>query len=115
MFVKEIGGIKLYQGDGLTKALSICKCISGESRSLFFVDGDHGYESVRRELMGIMKDVPAADILLHDTFNQSVESEYNIGPYKAIIDTLASIPDKYLMITAGLGLPGMTLLYQLRR
>ncbi|HLZ33040.1 MAG TPA: hypothetical protein VKP13_03415, partial [Nitrospira sp.] len=94
-------------------ALSLCSRISGPLRPLFFVDGDHAYDSVRRELTGIMNSVPRANILLHDTFFQSQESGYNVGPYQAISEIMATAPQQYRLLSTQMGLPGMTLLYQL--
>lgn len=112
-YVKGIKEVTLHQGDGLDKSLEILKSVSGEIKPLFFLDGDHSYESVKRELSTIIEMIPAAIILIHDTFYQSSDSGYNTGPYRAIEDALAAIPDKYLRIDTSMGLPGMTLLYQL--
>jgi len=112
-YVKGIKEVTLHQGDGLDKSLEILKSVSGEIKPLFFLDGDHSYESVKRELRTIIEMIPAATILIHDTFYQSSDSGYNTGPYRAIEDTLSSIPNKYLRIDTTTGLPGMTLLYQL--
>ena len=65
---------------------------------------------VKRELEGVIKSVPQANILLHDTFYQSEESGYNVGPYKAVVDVLAGMPNRYKIISQNIGLPGMTLL-----
>jgi hypothetical protein len=77
------------------------------------VDGDHSYESVKRELEGIIKNVPNAKILLHDTFYQSSEAGYNVGPCQAIREVLSKQEnlDRYKIIDTKTGLPGMTLLY----
>jgi len=112
-FVKGIKGVKLYQGDGLAKSLEICANIDKDFNALFFIDGDHGYGTVKRELTAIIEAVPGANILLHDTFYQSSESGYYIGPYQAIVDTLTDMPDKYSVISTNMCLPGMTLLYKL--
>lgn len=109
--VKGLRGVKLYQGDGLSKAIELCRMIN-PAKPLFFIDGDHDYETVRRELSTIIAEIPHANILLHDTFYQSAESGYNVGPYKAITETLVAMPDRYRVISANIGLPGMTLLYQ---
>lgn len=115
---KLVRGIKkviLHQGDGLDTALQILAKRKGETQKgkevLFFVDGDHSYESVKRELSGIMKAAPKAVILLHDTFYQSPGSKYNIGPYEAINECLKTVPKEYKRIDTVTGLPGMTLLY----
>ena len=79
-------------------------------RPLFFVDGDHAYESVRDELDEIFVTVPDASALAHDTFFQSSESNYNVGPARAIDEIIAKFPSRFRIIKSGLGLPGMTLL-----
>lgn len=109
--VKDIKEVKLYTGDGLVTSFSIYKEISDRKNVLYYLDGDHSYDSVYRELSFITKKIPEASILLHDTFYQSFESGYNVGPHKAIKDVLLKVPDKYTAISTQTGLPGMTLLY----
>jgi hypothetical protein len=114
--VKGLSNVHLHLGDGLETALRICAQLPPESiRPLFFVDGDHSYDSVKRELLGIVENVPPASILLHDTFNQSAESGYNVGPYAAICDVLAHCPDAFKVYAQNIGLPGMTFLWCQRR
>ena len=79
-------------------------------RSLFSVDGDHACEAVRDELNTIFSTVPDASALAHDTFFQSVESKYNIGPARATGEIVQRFPSRFQVIKSGLGLPGMTLL-----
>lgn len=111
IFVRNISQVQLHQGDGLELSLSILKKTDPTARPLFFVDGDHSYESVKRELESIIKEAPRASILLHDTFYQHKSSKYNIGPYQAIKDVLKSVPNTYNEIHTDTGLPGMTFLY----
>jgi cephalosporin hydroxylase len=111
--VRGLSGVHLHQGDGLDVALNLWRSGGRKSRPLFLADGDHSYESVLRELEGITREIPDANVLLHDTFYQSPGSEYNVGPYRAIEDVLRLNPTRYRRINSGLGLPGMTLLYQL--
>lgn len=99
-------GVYLHQGDGLDVALALCARLQ-PARPLFFVDGDHSYESVKRELAGIIGSVRSPTILLHDTFWQGPESGYNVGPARAI----SEIRDRFKVLELQLGLPGMTLLY----
>jgi len=64
------------------------------------------------QLNGIIKNIPQAHILVHDTFNQSKKSGYNTGPYRAVKTFLTTVPKKrYQIISTTTGLPGMTLLY----
>ncbi len=113
LLVRGIKEVNLHLGDGLENALQIVSDYKkNDLRPLFFMDGDHSYKSVKRELEGIIKSVPQANILLHDTFYQSEESGYNVGPYKAVVDVLAGMPNRYKIISQNIGLPGMTLLWQ---
>lgn len=109
--VKNIKQVNLYQGDGLTVALKLCRQLK-PSMPLFFLDGDHRYQSIKRELTGIAKNISLAHILVHDTFNQSKQSGYNTGPYRAVKTFLTAVPKKrYQIISTITGLPAMTLLY----
>ena len=104
--------VTLHQGDGLDTSLAIIKNIQNNSSILFFVDGDHNYESVIRELTGIIAVAPNASILLHDTFYQSAEAQYNTGAFRAVNEVLANPNNQYKKIQLIVGLPGMTLLYK---
>jgi hypothetical protein len=108
--VQGISAVMLHQGDGLSTSLRIWKDAASPVNPLFFIDGDHGYESVRREIDGILHSIPQASILLHDTFYQSPESHYNIGPHQAVNETIRKFPERFEVIHSGLSLPGMTLL-----
>ena len=109
--VRGLPRVHLYLGDGVQTSLEIWRASGRKPRPLFLVDGDHRYESVSRELALIVHNVPDPAILLHDSFYQSKESGYNIGPYQAIEDLLALMPGRFRRLHSGLGLPGMTLLY----
>jgi cephalosporin hydroxylase len=110
--VKGYRGVTLHQADGLSKSIELYQR-RPQDRTLVFIDGDHSYESVRRELSGIVEAMPNAAILLHDTFYQSESSGYNIGPHKAVAELLAAMPGIYRVMSTESGLPGMTLLYKL--
>ena len=113
IFVKNLQGVNLLLGDGLENSLKEYNAIKQQNKCmpLFFIDGDHSYHSVKRELSGIINAAPEASILLHDTFFQSPESGYNIGPYQAIKDVVTDAYN-YKIIRQDLGLPGMTFLYK---
>lgn len=115
LLVKNIKDIRLYQGDGLSKSLEIYHSINiiENIRPLFFLDGDHAYRSVIRELKGIIKNVDNPSILIHDTFFQTKKSKYNVGPHRAIQEILSKYNYSFNVMEAKLGLPGMTLLYNL--
>lgn len=113
LLLKGLDDIKLYQEDGLISSFKIFRESTHlKKRALFYVDGDHSYESVYRELTAILENVPDAVILLHDTFYQSEGSQYNIGPFQAIQDIIVKTNYKDKRIeTAGMGLPGMSLVF----
>lgn len=106
-------GVVLHLGDGLETSLALYRTLPKGSRALFFVDGDHGYESVRRELAAIIGQVAEPLVLLHDTFFQSDDSGYNVGPHLAIRDVLTGLPGgpRLRTMETKTGLPGMTLVY----
>jgi len=109
--VKGIPDVILHEGDGLTTSMEVLAALPGPLRPLFFLDGDHSYDSVKRELEGIITGCPGSAILVHDTFYQSEESGYNIGPYKAIEDVVDR-GEGFSRIDTSTGLPGMTLIYR---
>ena len=112
IMVKGISKVKLHQADGLVRSFELIDQKKPKGRVLFFVDGDHSYESVKRELETILNKWPQAVVLLHDTFYQSEESKYNIGPNKAIKEVLTAQKSEYKNISTNMGLPGMTLVYK---
>lgn len=100
----------LHLGDGIKTSLALLSQHKYKN-PLFYIDGDHSFQSVKNELLIILEKVPNANILLHDTFFQTKESGYNIGPHLAIKDCLSG-NDAYKIISLDTGLPGMTLLYK---
>jgi hypothetical protein len=109
--VRGLPHVHLHLGDGVSTSLEIWRASGRKLRPLFLIDGDHSYESVSRELHAIAGEVPDPGVLLHDAFYQSLKSGYNVGPYRAIEDLLAEMPNRFRRLNSGLGLPGMTLLY----
>lgn len=109
--VRGMEEVTLHQGDGITVALELCARLAANAPVLFYVDGDHSHASVTRELTAILDARPDAIVLLHDTFYQSAESGYNIGPFEAINEVLAKRGQGYARISTNTGLPGMTLLH----
>jgi cephalosporin hydroxylase len=113
LLVKRKRKVKLLTGDGLETSLGLSGMIRNKDssfRPLFFLDGDHSYESVKRELEGVVNELSFVNVLVHDTFYQSQDSGYNIGPYKAISEVVAKYPNVYKVLSTNTGLPGMTLL-----
>jgi cephalosporin hydroxylase len=109
--VRKIKDVHMHQGDGVTTALALWDAEEEKGRPLFFLDGDHSYESVSRELRAVDSHLGEASFLIHDTLSQSAEANYNTGPFRAVRDFLGDVPDRYARIDERLGLPGMTLLY----
>ncbi|MDP2385903.1 MAG: class I SAM-dependent methyltransferase [Bacteroidota bacterium] len=110
--VKGIKEVQLHQADGLECSLGLIKQKAPKGKVLFFVDGDHSYESVKKELETILEHVPDAVVLLHDTFYQSEEAKYNVGPHKAVKEVMAKHGEKYTVLSINMGLPGMSLVYK---
>ena len=108
--VKGLATVHLHRGNGVEVALEQWQKLGRPKRPLFFVDGDHEYESVRDELNAIFSTVPDASALAHDTFFQSAESKYNVGPARAVDEIVKKFPSRFQVVKSGLGLPGMTLL-----
>src|SRR6202022_1187425 len=57
--VRDIERVHMHLGDGISEALAIdaVERVAGK-HSLFFLDGDHAYGSVRSELLAILASVP---------------------------------------------------------
>jgi len=112
--VKNKKNVILHQGDGVDTAIKIYQDLGTGIKPLFYLDGDHSYDTVVRELSSIIAKVNKPSIILHDTFYQTEESGYNTGPHRAINDVLQKFPDsKFKRIDTNTGLPGMTFLYAL--
>ncbi|MDZ4742358.1 MAG: CmcI family methyltransferase [Verrucomicrobiota bacterium] len=108
--VREISSVRLHEGDGLIVAKKLVTDIGDDEGVLFFLDGDHSYETVQKELKSVFSMCPRASVLLHDTFYQEEASGYNIGPFKATNEYLDSMSETHFVFRTNLGLPGMTLL-----
>ena len=101
--------VTLHEGDGLSVARELHATIGPAGSPLFFLDGDHEYETVLRELQGIRGFARSATVLVHDTFNQDAQSAYNIGPFRALAEFAAA--RRTPVHSTALGLPGMSLTY----
>ena len=105
-----ISGLPVAQhlGDGHTVAREILLASPGK-RVLLFLDGDHAYETVLRELqLATLLRPGASCILVHDTFYQPGAS-YNHGPYLAIEEYRKTFPFRQV-VHLQLGLPGLSYL-----
>ena len=109
--VQGLPKVHLHRGNGVEVALEQWRKLGCPKRPLFFVDGDHAYESVWNELNQIFSAAPDAGALVHDAFFQSEESKYNVGPARAIDEIVEKFRERrFRVVKSGLGLPGMTLL-----
>lgn len=111
MLVKDFEEVVQHLGDGVDTAIKIYKTLPKNSKVLFFVDGDHSYETVKRELTTILNEVENPVILAHDTFYQSDDSKYNIGPFRAMEEVLKNKPE-FKVLSMKTGLPGMSLIFK---
>jgi len=112
IFIKNMDSVSLYQEDGLVKSFEIFNSSTLiKKRAMFYLDGDHSFATVENELNTIMKNCEDPIFLLHDTFFQSSESNYNIGPYEALKAFILNNPS-YTLINTNFGLPGMSLVFK---
>jgi cephalosporin hydroxylase len=109
--VKGLKNVFLYQGDGLDTCLEIYQKNQNIRAPLFFLDGDHSYTSIKRELSGIICQVKNPIFIIHDSFYQSGEANYNTGPHLAIENFLAYEGHGFEKLSTQTGLPGLTVLF----
>ena len=103
-----IHGLPVTQhiGDGYAIAKDLVESNIGK-RLLLFLDGDHGFDTVRRELE-LLKPNEETAALVHDTFYQPGSSYYH-GPYLAIEEFRREFSCAQVFHLQ-LGLPGMSYL-----
>jgi cephalosporin hydroxylase len=109
--VRGLPDVFLHQGDGLSRSMEIYDQLTEPIKALFFLDGDHDYASVRRELDGILDKVRNPIVLVHDTFYQTPDSGYNVGPFRAVSDSLKDARVNFRRMDTSTGLPGLTLIF----
>lgn len=104
---KMIKGLPVVQhyGDGFAVADRLLPTLAGSS-CLLFLDGDHAYETVAKELTLVERHPHVIGVLVHDTFHQP-GSGYNHGPHDAVVEFVQSHAVREV-VHAHLGLPGMT-------
>ena len=107
MLGKMIKGLSVMQhrGDGLTIANDLLRKCAG-TPCLLFLDGDHAFETVSKELGLAVQHSNVAGVLVHDTFYQP-GSKYNHGPFEAVSAFVATTEVREV-VHAHMGLPGMT-------
>jgi cephalosporin hydroxylase len=112
IFIQNMDSVSLYQEDGLAKSFEIFNSSNlTEKRAMFYLDGDHSFSTVDNELNTIIKNCENPIFLLHDTFFQSNQAGYNIGPYEALKAFILNNPS-YSVINTNFGLPGMSLVFK---
>ncbi|MEW6001828.1 MAG: class I SAM-dependent methyltransferase [Nitrospirota bacterium] len=105
--------VSLLLGDGAEIAAKVVKERSQSLNGyiLYFLDGEHSYETVKREIGTLYMIYPKTIFLVHDTFFQREWSNYNIGPFKAVENFIKNHSD-WKTVACTTGLPGMTLVYK---
>lgn len=98
--------VKQHIGDGFGISSDLIKR-DPDANFLIFLDSDHSYENVMREL-SLARAIKSGGFLVHDTFYQP-GSNYNHGPYLAIRDFSKDFTFKQI-IHLQTGLPGMSYL-----
>jgi len=104
---KMIRGLPVVQhyGDGFAVADRLLPAFAGKP-CLLFLDGDHAFETVAKELTLVERHPDVIGVLVHDTFHQP-GSGYNHGPYEAVAKFVQSHAVREV-VHAHVGLPGMT-------
>jgi len=99
--------VNLHRGDGAEKAVELIKN-AGDVEPLCMLDGDHSYQTVRRELATISEVAPLATILIHDTFQQ--ENGDQSGAFLAAEEFISAKTNIRQIISCNVGRPGLTLI-----
>lgn len=81
MFLRGLKGVSRHRGDGATEALKLYRQAS-PSRPLIFLDGDHSFETVYKELAMVLSEMPNAVVVLHDTNHPMIPGP--TGPTEAL-------------------------------
>ena len=96
--------VQIHIGDGAAVAEGLVRP-APRRRYLLFLDGDHRFETVSRELE-VLRQLSGGAALIHDTFFQP-SSRYNHGPYLAIQQFLKTYTPRQVLHLQS-GLPGMS-------
>jgi SAM-dependent methyltransferase len=103
-----VSGLSVHKhiGDGVSVAQTLIKGLSNP-RPLFFIDGDHSYQSVLRDLEGVRNGDSCSAVLVHDTFYQEEDCGYCCDPWQALHDFASRY--QLPVWSTHFGLPGMSL------
>ena len=112
---KGLARVHFHRDDGLRGALAqyqIEKAKDPKIRPLFFVDGDHSYASVIREITGIVSAQDELHVLAHDTFVQKPDSKgQSRESWVGCPTALELAAQDYRWLNVGFGNPGMAYLW----
>lgn len=107
--------VQFHREDGLVGALAEYQRVKSshpEARVLFFIDGDHAYDSVLREITAIVSGLEEFHLLAHDTFVQKPEAKGQFREsWLACATGLELSAREYRWLNVGFGSPGMTYLW----
>jgi hypothetical protein len=113
--VRGLSRVHFHRGDGVRGArqeYQRAKDTHPGVRVLFFVDGDHAYDSVIREVSEIISFQEEFHILAHDTFVQKPEPKGQFREsWMACATGLELSAREYRWLNVGFGSPGMTYLW----
>jgi len=107
--------VHFHRQDGLQGALvkmSAERKKNPDCRFLFFVDGDHAYPSVIRELGGLISAQDEFHVLAHDTFVQKPDGKgKSRESWLGCPTSLEAFAKDYRWLNVGFGSPGMAYLW----
>lgn len=107
--------VHFHREDGLTGALEKLAAESAKNpslRPLFFVDGDHSYASVIREIKGLISVQDEFHLLAHDTFVQKPDAKgQSRESWLGCPTALEAFAKDYRWLNVGFGNPGMAYLW----
>ena len=112
---KGLDRVHFHRDDGLRGALAqyqIEKKKNPKIRPLFFVDGDHSYKSVIREITGLIPVQEEFHLLAHDTFVQKPDVKgQSRESWLGCPTALELAAQDYRWLNVGFGNPGMAYLW----
>lgn len=112
---RGLSRVHFHREDGLIgalKKLSEERNLSLGLKPLFFVDGDHSYQSVIREISGLISVQEEFHLLAHDTFVQKPDAKgQSRESWLGCPTALESFAEEYRWLNVGFGNPGMAYLW----
>jgi hypothetical protein len=112
---RGLSRVFFHREDGLQGALAKMdseRIRHPEFRPLFFLDGDHSYSSVIREIAGLVSVQEEFHLLAHDTFIQKPDVKgQSRESWLGCPTALAAFAKDYRWLNVGFGNPGMAYLW----